>query len=158
MICDTLSNRTKYSWLPPRLVRGLELLTTVDWNSLSEGKHFFEDELLFAMVQDYQPKPMSEGKWEAHRRYTDIQYLVSGEELIGFGDVATMKVTEPFAPDGDIAFFDGSGDFLRLGNSRFTILFPQDAHMPSITTGKNCSVRKVVLKVDWQTGLSSKSS
>jgi len=37
----------------------------------------------------------SAGKFEAHEDYIDIQYLVSGEEMIGLAPVEALKITSP---------------------------------------------------------------
>ncbi|MBK7541977.1 MAG: YhcH/YjgK/YiaL family protein [Candidatus Competibacteraceae bacterium] len=47
-----------------------------DLNALAEGRHELAGDALFALVQDYHTKPQSEGFWEAHRRYTDLQFIV----------------------------------------------------------------------------------
>jgi YhcH/YjgK/YiaL family protein len=98
-------------------------------------------------VQQYQTKPLAEGKWESHRKYIDVQYVEEGVERIGWTPVAGLTVTEPYDEAKDIAFYQGDGDFVTVPAGSFVILFPDDAHMPGIAVDKPSPVKKVVVKV-----------
>ncbi len=153
MILDQLSRRKWYQGLHPRLVRALEYLATTDLTSLSEGKHTIEGEQLFAIVQDYQPKPVEMGAFESHRRYWDVQYVVRGAERMGWAPVESLRVVQPHDDERDIAFFDGVGPLFTVESGWFAIFAPHDGHMPSLALenppiGDLGMVRKVVVKVE----------
>ena len=100
----------------------------------------------YALVSDYTPKPLAEGRWEAHRRYLDLQYVVSGVERMGVAPASRMRECS-YEADRDLAWLEGPGDFLTLGAGQFMILWPGDAHMPGIDAGVPGPVRKVVVKI-----------
>ena len=74
MIVDRLANLDLYRGLAPRWVKALEFLRDSDLLSLSLGRHDLDGDRLFALVQDYETKPTEQCRWEAHRRYCDIQF------------------------------------------------------------------------------------
>ncbi|MHB8088995.1 MAG: YhcH/YjgK/YiaL family protein, partial [Anaerolineaceae bacterium] len=92
-------------------------------------------------------KPLAEGKWEAHRRYLDVQYMLSGCERIDFALLHTMKLGE-YNAEKDFQAMSGSGSTLNLVEGSFAVFFPQDAHMPGLAVGKPEWVKKVVVKCE----------
>src|SRR5450830_1435152 len=82
MVTDVLANASIYAALGPRIARGLQFLAETDLKGLTTGRHELDGQALFVLVSDYVPKPPSQGKWEAHRRYLDLQFVVSGVERI----------------------------------------------------------------------------
>lgn len=150
MILDLLANASLYRGLSARLVAALEFLEATDLVALPLGKTVIDGERLFALVQEYQPKPASVLKYEAHRRYWDVQYVVSGLERMGWNTLSRMTVNQPHDVERDVAFFTGSGDTFLVAAGTFTIFGPHDVHMPGIEPGgvAASTVRKIVVKVD----------
>jgi biofilm protein TabA len=156
MIIDHLSRAALYFGLGPRFVKAFQFLQTADLLTLPLGKHEIEGEKVFALVQEYTPKPRAVGKFEAHERYWDVQYVARGAERMGWCPRSLLTVTEPHDAKKDIAFFgsdpaDGLGEFLLLASGYFTVFGPQDAHMPAVEVERSAKaelVRKVVVKVD----------
>ncbi len=104
-------------------------------------------EAIMPIVQEYDTKPLADGFLETHTRYIDIQYLITGEELIGYAPLAGQAVHTPYDTDKDIAFLEGAADPIRVQQGQFAVFFPHDAHMPGRTMGEPKRVRKVVIKV-----------
>ena len=98
------------------------------------------------MLQSYSTREANDTP-EAHRKYIDIQYLLSGEEAIGVGAVSDMTEEVSAKPDGAVWFYHGPLSQIKLGSGSFAVLFPQDAHAPGIAVGAPAPVRKVVVKV-----------
>jgi biofilm protein TabA len=151
MILDTLSNTSFYRGLPARLVAALDFLQGTDLAALPLGKTVIDGERLFALVQEYSPKPAEMGKFEAHRRYWDVQYVARGVERIGYSQLARMTVSESHSDERDVAFFTGPGDWLYVPAGTFAIFGPGDVHMPGVSVDDAAEqpiVRKVVVKVE----------
>jgi biofilm protein TabA len=150
MILDLLANASLYRGLPRRLVAALHFLETTDLAALPLGKTVIDGERLFALVQEYEPKPASVLKYEAHRRYWDVQYVVSGLERMGWNTLSRMTIGQPHDAERDVAFFTGSGDTFLVPAGTFAIFGPHDVHMPGIAPASApvASVRKVVVKVE----------
>lgn len=150
MILDLLSNSAIYLRLHPRLAAALDWLRTTDLASLPLGKTIIDGERLFALIQEYTPKPSELGKFEAHRRYWDVQYVARGEEGMGWANLSEMTVSESYSQERDVAFFTGSGSFFRVPTGSFAIFGPQDVHMPGVAPAEKPAelVRKIVVKVE----------
>ncbi len=146
MVSDLLANAHLYTALGTRIARGLRFLAETDLASLPPGKHDIDGKRLFALVSDSAPKTFAECRWEAHRHYIDLQYVVSGLERMGVAPTARMKETD-YQADRDIAWLEGAGDFLTFAAGQFLILWPGDAHMPGMDAGVPGLVRKVVVKI-----------
>ncbi|HZZ43864.1 MAG TPA: YhcH/YjgK/YiaL family protein [Tepidisphaeraceae bacterium] len=148
MILDSLANASLYGFISARLDAGFHFLRSNNLASLPLGRTDIAPSL-FALVQDYIPKPLDQGFWESHRRHIDIQCLVTGSERIGHAPISTLQVTDPFNEEKDLIKYSGTGDFLTLRASDFAVFFPHDGHMPGIqlpTPSPNL-VRKIVIKV-----------
>ena len=147
MIADKLANSHLYLNLSSGLERGIEYLSTQDLQGLEVGRYPIEGDRVFALVQEYDSKPLEEGKYETHRKYIDIQYIVSGREFIGYTNVVNLKSLDSYDGEKDIQFFAGEGDLVRLEAGMFAVFFPEDAHMPCISVDGPEAVKKVVIKV-----------
>ena len=104
---------------------------------------------VFATVSEYVPRDREEALFEAHKKYIDVQYVISWHELIDIAPLENMIVTKPYDAEKDIEF-GTVREFLELAASpeRFFIFFPTDAHRPSLKKEKDStSVRKLVIKI-----------
>jgi YhcH/YjgK/YiaL family protein len=146
MVSDLLTNAHLYTALGTRIAKGLQFLADTDLASLALGRHELDGARLYALVSDYAPKPPADGRWEAHRRYLDLQYVVSGVERMGVAPAARLREAS-YEADRDLAWLEGSGDSLTVASGQFVILWPGDAHMPGIDAGVPGPVRKVVVKI-----------
>jgi biofilm protein TabA len=146
VVSDLLANAHLYTALGTRIARGLQFLAETNLAGLAQGRHELDGTRLYALVSDYTPKPPAEGRWEAHRRYLDLQYVVSGVERMGVVPIDRLRAGD-YDADRDMLWLSGAGDFLTFGAGQFMILWPGDAHMPGIDAGEAGPVRKVVVKI-----------
>ena len=146
MIFDTLDNLSRYDGLGHNLPRALKYLAETDLTTLPIGRINIHGDELYALIQEYTTKPAEQGKWEAHRKYIDIQYLMSGTERMGFSNLLAMQVGD-YVPERDFLPMNGSGSFVDVFPGSFVIFFPEDGHMPCLCVDTPAPIRKVVLKV-----------
>ena len=146
MIADRLANGHRYAALGPRIARAIEFLTHTDLTAAAEGRAEIDGANLYAMVQRYTSKLPADGKWEAHRVYADLQYIVSGEERFGVGAVERFT-RGAYDAEKDFEALAGDGDFLRLQAGRFVLLWPGEPHMPGMAIDAPVAVKKVVVKI-----------
>jgi XTP/dITP diphosphohydrolase len=152
MILDTLQNRNQYTVSSlPLLGKAFEWLLTQDFDFVDDGKHLIQGDDVFALVSTYTTK--DEAKWEAHRSYADLQYVVSGSELFGYAPLAQLDEVQAYSESDDYALFEGNGEFVNFQAGMFAILLPSDAHMPGIAMEEPEQVRKVVIKIRIQPAL-----
>lgn len=147
MIIDTLNHANLYAALTPRLAAGLEYLKKTDFTHMEPGKYEIDGSALFALVQRYTSNPRENGKWEAHRRYIDIQFIAQGIECMGYANIDALTVSQPYSDKDDYLLFEGKGDFLTVPANTFVVFAPQDAHMPGLALTTPQPVTKVVVKV-----------
>jgi len=147
MIIDLLSNAARYEPLHPRFKAAFDFLRDTDVQALAHGRTEIDGDALFALTQVYETQPVQGGKLEAHQRYIDIQFIVIGEEHIGYAPLAGQPPAEPFNSEKDIGFYHGDASFTRLTAGMFAIFFPCDAHLPGRHLATPAHVKKIVLKV-----------
>ena len=147
MIKDKLQNAKNYYNLSESLKKGLQWLEATDLNEIADGKYTIEGELVYASVQTYETK--LEAKYESHRKYIDIQYLIKGSEKIGVTDLANCITCIEYDSKRDLEFYDinRNDEYIELSEGSFAIFYPHDAHKPSIAIKTPTTVKKVVIKV-----------
>jgi len=146
VIVDHISNAERYAALGPRFKQAFDFLRTTDLNALEKGRYPLAGDALFALVQAYHTKPQSEGFWEAHRRYIDLQFVLQGTERIGYAPLHRMQL-ESYDEQRDLSVLLGEGDFLTLTDGCFMLLWPEDVHMPGLQADQSGPVRKIVFKI-----------
>lgn len=146
MITDKMENIIKYSEIPEDAAKFIKNLH----KELKVGQYKLENEN-YANVESYFTKSMSEAKFESHKKYCDIQLLLSGKERIYITPIDNLTELGKYNETKDIVFYaealDGS-DFVTLDSTNFVLLYPNEAHAPqvSICDAKN-EVKKVVIKI-----------
>ena len=146
MIKDKLTNASTYFGISENIKEGFEWLKKTDLKNLKDGKYNIKENEIYANVQTYETKKSA--NFEAHRNYIDIQYIVKGNERIGYTDYSNCKTVEAYDNDKDIEFLEcANGEYTLLSEGEFLVLFPQDAHQPSLNNIKKQIVKKVVIKV-----------
>lgn len=149
MILDSLSQSSQYSAISPRFEKAFAFLRGVNENT-PVGRHGIDGEDVFAFVQQHLTKPIEERQYEAHRMYIDVQYMIRGREMIYWAPLPLLtNVTMPFSEADDAALYSiiPEGMPYQLNKGQFTILFPEDGHVPSCAWGPVAEVLKVVVKV-----------
>jgi YhcH/YjgK/YiaL family protein len=118
-----------------------------DLSKLAPGKYPIDGDNVYASVTEDPTKDYDKTAWESHRKYVDLQYVISGEEKIGVSPVADVKVTEPYNEQKDVAHYSGEGKIYDARPGTFFLFFPGTAHRPNITTGGNKADKKIVIKI-----------
>ncbi|MCC7351248.1 MAG: YhcH/YjgK/YiaL family protein [Phycisphaerales bacterium] len=148
MVIDRIQNGKLYVGMHHRLAQGLDYLRTMDLSKLADGKHEIDGKDLYLILGSAQTKPADQGKWEAHRIYADIQYVIQGTERMGWAPLEAMKISKPYDEADDYLLCEGdAGSFVDVSEGNFCIFLPEDAHMPGLAAGRPAMVRKAVLKV-----------
>lgn len=121
-------------------------LKSHDLTSLPNGKYLLAGDSVYVSVTEGPLKEFDQTKWEAHRKYIDVQYVARGKEKIGVAPIASATVVNPYNAEKDVANFTAEGKFYLADPGSFFIFFPQDAHRPSIKVDEETE-KKVVVKV-----------
>ena len=106
---------------------------------------------LYLLIQCYKTRRRDEGRFEAHARHADLQFIWSGHECIEVCDVRTLpwELTRDKTGNAYFPMTDQVHSRLRLQAGEVAVLLPQDAHAPCITLNGEGEivVRKIVVKV-----------
>ncbi len=148
MIYDKITNYELYAGISSDIRKGLEFLNNVS-PDIEKGVHIISPRVK-AIVSEYMTKLVNEYGYEAHKKYIDIHYLISGEEIVCSLPLEYLKETTPYNEDKDAAFLEETNvrpQEVILGNGYFAIYFPQDGHKPQLVLNEQRVVKKVVVKV-----------
>lgn len=147
MITDQLKHYKQYTGLSQRINEALTYLAETDMAALEVGKYEIDGDNLFVLIQSYEAKAIEAGKCEAHKKYIDIQYIIEGQEYMGYGPSDAYEVIDPYNDDKDRYFVKWAGDLVKYEKDMFAIFYPQDAHMPGIAVNSGEMVKKAVVKI-----------
>lgn len=91
--------------------------------------------------------PADGGEAEAHRQYLDIQYVISGQEVVGWAPLDKLTPTVPFDAEKDVGFYSGEYEYIRIAPGYCYVVFPEDAHLPSRHLETANEYTKIVVKL-----------
>jgi YhcH/YjgK/YiaL family protein len=151
MIADTLENIRHYGIPVEGLEEALAWLEGEDLQSLEPGRYPLGDSGAVAILAAGQTVPEQEEEWEAHRRFADLQVVLSGEEVMGFSPLAGMIPKGEYSGKDDCVLLEGPGNFMLVRAGGFVVFTPGDAHKAMLETSSGPGqVRKVVFKLPWK--------
>ena len=148
MILDMFENRERYFSLHNGFKEAFGFIEECMKSKPAPGKYIIKDSQIYALVQHYESTPAENVNWEGHRKYIDIQFVLTGKEIIEWTNIKAVS------PD---AVYQEEKDFLHCGNIKgmsctmsqgsFVILYPEDIHKPHCIWDTKCEVDKIVVKV-----------
>ena len=150
MIMDTLNQAARYAMWLPRLQAGFEFLIRQANADLADGRYEIDSDRMFALVQHYTTRGYGDTEPESHRRYIDLQYLITGRETIYWTPLDEIgPVAKPYDKEKDITFYGRNGNSrpFELSAGHFCLLFPEDAHQPGCHAGQPGPIHKAVIKI-----------
>ena len=146
MILDVLENAHRYLDLHKGFAMAFEFLGRPDLKELPVGTYKIDGERVYAMVAKDPGGKKEDSLLETHEKYIDIQLVLAGTDTMGWKpkSLCTQPATE-YDPKTDLQFFMDEPDvWLPTPGGAFAIFFPEDAHMPLISSGQ---IHKVVVKI-----------
>ncbi len=88
--------------------------------------------------------------FEAHREYIDIQYVVSGTEILGWVPLDAVTTTVPYNAEKDAVLGkvpDDEWTPVRFQTGQVIVLYPTDAHAPGLAIDQPEYIKKIVMKI-----------
>lgn len=150
MIIDTWDFAAKY-FKKDILSLMTDFLKKTDVNS-EDKKYILKGDDVFAMVSSYETRAMENAIIEAHKKYIDVQTLVSGKEVIGYFPLNSLKIKAEYDDSKDAAFYNVPAEKFGMNHlvpGVFQVFFPQDAHMPCLSASEKAEkVKKIVFKIN----------
>ncbi len=143
MILDNIKYVDNYKGLGD-VYTALKFIKDTDFSNVELGKYQLNENVYY-MVQEYETKPKDVS--EVHQKYIDIQYIVSGEEVIGVAPLEIEKQLTEAKPEKDVWKYTCKTQDLALYSGDFMVLYPNDIHKPGAQLNQSVKVKKVVVKV-----------
>ena len=134
----------------PRFKAAFDFIKKAVNEDLADGNYEIDDKNIYAFISSYKTKTEAEGKFEAHRKYIDIQCILSGTEVIGFEAPEEVELIEDYKDGGDICFYNLNKDYDKvvLKKGEFAIIMTDELHAPCLSLNDEPSdVKKVVVKI-----------
>lgn len=147
MILDNIRYYEKYCKLNDGFEKGFEFIKKAVKEDIPVGKYEIDGKKVYASIQEYDTKEVS--KFEAHKNYIDIQFMVRGSEKMVYDDIEKGVTTVSYNPEKDVEFYgdiDGAREFV-VNQSEFAIFFPEDCHKPGLKVENSEFIKKIVVKV-----------
>jgi biofilm protein TabA len=150
MVVSDLDHSDHQTAGAPGLQKAFAFLRSHGIHQLPDGRVEIDGDRVFALVQRYETMMTDAPKFEFHRKYIDVQFIVSGEEVIGWAPVERMTVTEAYDAKKDICFgtvAKGAWTPAYLQAGQLAVLWPEDGHAPKLASSASSPVMKIVVKV-----------
>lgn len=146
MIIADLSQSKRYESLHPAFAKVFEYVKNHDLLNAELGKIELDSDNLFIINAEPECLSKENQVLEYHQKYLDIHILLTGEETIGWKNLANCTDEKaPFDTENDFGLYqDTPTTYVTLRPNEFAIVYPEDAHAPIIGKGK---IRKLVVKV-----------
>ena len=149
MIFEVFENCAKHSRIPYSK-EILQFASSRDCSGILEPEIEILGRDLFVRIAEYLPGPAEEKKFEAHRIYADLQWVVKGEEIIQCAvEPAPLPVTD-YDVAADIQFFTTPQRFSAqtVSKGQCAFFLPGELHRPGCQTGSGKEkVKKLVFKI-----------
>jgi len=141
---------TVFSYLRQAIANNTEINTRICSMNRGQYKKIEITSQIFAIEQSYNTQNLEESLFESHIKYVDMQFLVSGEEIIEVAHIDNLEMDSEYNKKDDYSLYKASCNtskiFMQKGD--LSLFFPKDGHMPGMQIGnKPKKVFKTVVKV-----------
>ena len=143
MIIDRIEEQERYYALHPDMELAFAFLAEAP--DLEPGRYELENGL-FASVYEGDTRQIDEMDLEAHKKYIDLQYCISGGERMAWAHIQELNATTS-DPERDCYFYTGKSTAMSIRPGMFFIMFPSDGHKASSHQQFPKHYRKVVVKI-----------
>lgn len=150
MIFDNLKNCENYYGINKNFEKAFDFIKKAVSENLPAGEYEIDGKDLYASVQEYTSKTKENGRFEGHRKYIDIQYIISGIESIEVIDISKATANTEYNDVNDVEFYDDTDKACKcvIESGEFAIFLLNDIHKPGMAFENNPSpIKKIVVKV-----------
>ena len=144
MIFDKIENLKLYSAFNSHFDAMAKFIEENDFANLPCGSYEVGDGVKVS-IAEYEPA--GNDKFEAHRNFHDLQYAITGNEIIEVIPITDAAESTGYKPD--MEFFTAQNcesTSVALEAGTFVFLAPQDAHKPCVKLTSN-KIKKAVFKI-----------
>jgi len=143
MIIDRIEEQERYYPLHPDMELAFAFLAEAA--DLEPGRYELENGL-FASIHEGDTTQINTLNLEAHRKYIDLQYCLSGGERMGWAHIQELNPVSEDA-ERDLYMYTGKSTAVSIRPGMFYIMFPSDGHKAGAHNEFPKHYRKVVVKI-----------
>jgi YhcH/YjgK/YiaL family protein len=149
MIFDIADNIGNYFEPGDDIYTAVEFVNNFD-PSQPDGTYPIDGDNIFAIVQSVTTENASQRKFEAHRKFIDVQMVLDGTERQDAAFVNdSIEITKKYDDQNDAMFFNEPKTFstLTMTPGMFVVYTPTDGHRPCCSIDGPKNIRKVCVKI-----------
>ncbi len=156
MIIDSVKNLEKYSFMNTLFQKAFEFFGELMERDVPDGKYFMpncpEENGVYVIIGTKALTEKSELSAEAHKKYIDVQIVLSGTELMCVPSEIQPKPLGEYSCEKDCIMYEpvsrDSCHCLRISRDSFAIFMDGELHIPEVAMcGDTKKVRKAIIKV-----------
>lgn len=123
-----------------------------DLKNLKPGNFVIDSGNVYGFVALTSPKPKDSVKWEAHRKFNDLQYVIFGKADMGVAPISDsingeIILSYNSRTDNENFSLGSRGKYYTADSSVFFIFSPQEIHRPAFKKEGYDTIKKIVIKV-----------
>lgn len=120
--------------------------------TLPAGRHELGDGA-YAMIDKSRSLAPEKVEFEAHRRFIDVHYMISGQVTTGYAPIENLKLHTPYSEKTEAAMYYVPASYtkVKLYAGMFAVFFTGGGHMPNCHLDGAHDLHKVVVKVPHRT-------
>jgi YhcH/YjgK/YiaL family protein len=145
---DQLASQVKMN---EKMQKAIDFLKKTDLKNLPNGRTEIDGDDVYAKVTEYDTIPWNDVKFEAHEKYIDLHYVVTGKEAMGYIDARKLKKTDEYNPQKDVIHGTPTPakdvTWTILTENELAVCYPIDAHAPKGVVETSEKVKKIIIKI-----------
>ena len=136
----------------PVIYSVLEYLRATDFSNFPDGAYPMPHTDFILKIQRYNTRPIEDCRPESHEKFIDVQFVVKGEEVLGWCPLSPeLEIFSPYDEKNDATLYKNllPESSMMLTARTYAVLFPLDVHRPcgSLEDDEPSKVTKIVVKV-----------
>jgi biofilm protein TabA len=151
MIVTDLAHVTEQACMSPVMLKALAFLHNLQGRDLVDGILDTGEERLYAVVASYHTgPPAGRLSLEVHHSHIDIDYVMSGREVIAWAPDAWLHKTVAYDRRQDAWYgtlAEDRASRICLFAGEVSIMYPGDGHKARLPAGEPGHVRKLFIKI-----------
>ena len=146
MIIDKLYNSDRYTAMHPKFKLVFDTLKTLDPKD-GAPEFVVEENNVIVHGSVVEATPEGPRQFEAHKEYIDVHYILQGEETYVYANLDELTPATEYDEADDYFMLEGKGSTVTLKAGDICIVYPEDAHIPTLTKVSDEAVIRSVVKV-----------
>lgn len=150
MIVANINDYKTAAYLSTQMKQLIGKALEITASNPADGRYDIDGDGAFVLISSPMTEAHEKRLAEIHQKYLDVQILLLGKEVIGYGIKLTHDAADQdLLADKDIAFYQEipNEQFVSMNQGDFAVFYPNELHRPLCAAGKEQPVKKAVVKI-----------